>query len=206
MTGYSVDNLSPVQPQGLAGRQVGVLGGLELTWDPNGESDLGGYRVYRGTASDFVPGPGNLVASPTQEGWVDTEWNWNAPWWYKVSAVDIHDNESPFAATGPDNVTGAGTPGVPDEFALGQNVPNPFNPTTTIHYDVPAGAGAVSLRVYDVSGRLVRTLVDGHEAPGSKSVLWNGTNDRGQTVASGIYFYRMTAPGFSTTRKMVLLQ
>jgi hypothetical protein len=206
VTGYSVDNLSPAPPQALAGEQHYTPEGLQLTWEPNVEGDLGGYKIYRGLSSDFVPGPGNLVASPTQEMWFDDQWRWNTGSWYKVAAVDIHDNESPFAVTGPSSVTGAGTPGVPDEYALGQNVPNPFNPTTTIQYDVPDGGGAVTLRVYDVSGRLVRTLVDGRQTPGSKSVVWNGTNDGGQGVASGIYFYRMTAPGFSSTRKMVLLR
>ncbi len=91
-------------------------------------------------------------------------------------------------------------------WALSQNFPNPFNPTTTIHYDVKAGGGQVSLRVFDVSGRVVRTLVDGSQTEGSKSVTWNGTNDRGQRVASGIYFYRMIAPDFTETKKMVLLR
>ncbi len=96
--------------------------------------------------------------------------------------------------------------GVPKAYSLGQNVPNPFNPSTTVYYDVPSGGGNVSLRVYDVSGRLVRTLVDGHETEGSKSVTWDGTGDRGQSAASGIYFYRMSAPGFTETKKMVLLR
>jgi hypothetical protein len=96
--------------------------------------------------------------------------------------------------------------GVPKAYALGQNVPNPFNPSTTVYYDVPAGGGNVSMRVYDVSGRLVRTLVDGHQSEGSRSVTWDGTGDRGQSVASGIYFYRMSAPGFTETKKMVLLR
>jgi flagellar hook assembly protein FlgD len=95
---------------------------------------------------------------------------------------------------------------MPQAFALGQNVPNPFNPSTTIYYDVPAGGGNVSLRIYDVSGRLVRVLVDGHQAEGSRSVTWDGTGDRGTSLASGVYFYRMSAPGFDDTKKMVLLR
>jgi hypothetical protein len=93
-----------------------------------------------------------------------------------------------------------------DGFRLGQNSPNPFNPSTTIYYDVPDGGGEISMKIYDVSGRLVRTLVDGHEPGGTRSVDWNGMNDQGQPLASGIYFYRMTAPGFTEMRKMVLLR
>ncbi len=68
-------------------------------------------------------------------------------------------NESDPAS--PEPATGVGEPVIPQAFALYQNVPNPFNPETTIRYDVPAGGGKVTLRVFDVSGRLVRTLVDG---------------------------------------------
>ena len=91
-------------------------------------------------------------------------------------------------------------------FALYQNVPNLFNPTTVIRYDVPVGGGRVTLKIYDVAGRLVRTLVDGVEASGEKRVTWYGRNNRGSRVATGVYFYRMTGPGFTKTRKMVLLQ
>jgi hypothetical protein len=95
---------------------------------------------------------------------------------------------------------------VPNKFALAQNYPNPFNPKTMIGYDVPAGGGHVTLRIYDVGGRLVRTLVDGAETPGRKTVTWEGRNNRGQQVATGVYFYRMTAPGFEKTRKMIMIK
>lgn len=97
-------------------------------------------------------------------------------------------------------------PGMPAEFALYQNVPNPFNPTTSIRFDVPAGGGLVTLRVYDVSGRLVRTLVNGAQTAGLKTVEWNGTNDAGNSVATGTYLYRLTGPGFEQTRKMLMLK
>ena len=122
---------------------------------------------------------------------------------YKVTAVDDAGNES--GPAGPGTVTGI-EPIIPKTFALHQNAPNPFNPTTTIRYDIPAGGGAVSLRIYDVGGRLVRTLVEGDQTPGTKSVSWNGTNERGNDVATGVYFYRLEAPGFQKTRKMVFLK
>jgi hypothetical protein len=98
------------------------------------------------------------------------------------------------------------TPGVPSAFALGQNYPNPFNPSTEIRYDVPKDGSRVSIRIYDVAGRLVRILVDQMENAGSKSVLWDGLDNKGGQVASSVYFYRMDAPGFERTRKMVLLR
>ena len=98
------------------------------------------------------------------------------------------------------------TPGLPRTFALYQNVPNPFNPTTAIRFDVPAGGARVTLDVYDVTGRLVTRLVDGHQSGGRKSVTWDGHNRRGQRVASGVYFYRLKAGSFNATRKMVVVQ
>jgi len=95
---------------------------------------------------------------------------------------------------------------VPDRFALYQNVPNPFNPTTTTRYDVPAGGGRVSLVIYDVNGRVVRTLVDRADEPGAKSVVWDGMDEKGVAVSSGVYFYRLVGPGFSETRKMAVMK
>lgn len=105
-----------------------------------------------------------------------------------------------------DTRTSAGDSRIPEKFALHQNVPNPFNPTTGIRFDVPAGGGLVTLRIYDVSGRLVRTLVNGVHVAGQKSVTWDGRNDAGSPVATGTYLYRLTGPGFEQTRKMLLLK
>jgi hypothetical protein len=91
-------------------------------------------------------------------------------------------------------------------FVLEQNAPNPFNPATEISFVVPAGGAGLTLRVYDVSGNLVRTLVDGFQPAGPHTVSWHGRNDQGGPVASGTYFYQLTAPTFSEIRKMVLLK
>lgn len=96
--------------------------------------------------------------------------------------------------------------GTPQVFALRQNIPNPFNPLTTIRYDVPRGGAGVSLVIYDLAGRRVRELVHERRAAGAWSVQWNGEDERGTRVASGIYFYRMRAGTFVATRKMVLLK
>jgi flagellar hook assembly protein FlgD len=104
------------------------------------------------------------------------------------------------------NATGIGSTVIPRTLALHPNVPNPFNPTTTIAYDVPANGTNVTIRVYDVSGRLVRTLVDGQRAAGTHAATWDGRNEAGETVSSGVYFYRMVAGSFSEARRMVLLK
>jgi hypothetical protein len=89
---------------------------------------------------------------------------------------------------------------------LDQNIPNPFNPTTTIKYEVRE-AGLVSLKIYNVAGQLVKTLVDGQKVAGQVySATWNGLNDAGQPVSSGVYFYKLVAKNFTQTKKMVLLK
>jgi len=91
-------------------------------------------------------------------------------------------------------------------YALGENVPNPFNPTTTIHFALPEPA-SVHLHVFDVRGRHVRSLADGRAYPaGDHQALWDGRNALGQQVASGVYFYRLTTGGFVATKRMVLMK
>jgi hypothetical protein len=91
------------------------------------------------------------------------------------------------------------------ESTLRQNYPNPFNPKTTVAFSL-RDAGHVNLSVYDVSGRLVRTLVDGSRGTGQHAVVWAGRDDAGCAVASGIYYCRLVTSGCVETRKMVLLK
>ncbi len=94
---------------------------------------------------------------------------------------------------------------LPSAYRLFANVPNPFNPMTTIRYDLPKGEH-VRLEVHDVGGRLVRTLVNRRVEAGRHEVVWRGLGADGRRVASGIYFYRLQAASFVTTRRMVLLK
>ncbi|MCP4605743.1 MAG: T9SS type A sorting domain-containing protein, partial [Proteobacteria bacterium] len=93
---------------------------------------------------------------------------------------------------------------------LEQNIPNPFSPastwrSTTIRYQL-ASDQRVTLQVFDVAGRLIRTLVDRQVSVGDHSITWNGTNERGEAVRSGVYFYRLDSPDFSDTKRMVLMR
>jgi len=93
----------------------------------------------------------------------------------------------------------------PAAVRLAQNVPNPFNPSTSIRYELDA-AGEVRLDVFDVNGRLVRTLESGFRGAGAHHATWNGTDRAGRSVASGVYYYRLSAAGEAQTRRMVLLK
>jgi hypothetical protein len=93
----------------------------------------------------------------------------------------------------------------PSDFVLSQNYPNPFNPTTKIEFTL-AKSGFVTLQIYDVLGRKVRTLVSEHLSSGYKSVIWDGKNDDNKEVASGVYFYQLKAGDFSEPKKMLRLK
>ena len=94
---------------------------------------------------------------------------------------------------------------VPIEFFIQQNYPNPFNPITTLRYDLPERS-EVTLTIYDILGRQVRALVQDMEEPGYKSVIWDGTDEFGRNVGTGIYLYQIKASDFTETRKMLLLR
>ncbi|MEW6050862.1 MAG: cohesin domain-containing protein [Candidatus Zixiibacteriota bacterium] len=104
------------------------------------------------------------------------------------------------------NVTmSSGTSNVPSTFVLGQNYPNPFNPETTISFALPQ-SGRITLTVFDLLGRTVRTVADGDYAAGNHTVVWDGRDERGESVGSGVYFYRLETPAGNETRKMMLLK
>ncbi len=88
---------------------------------------------------------------------------------------------------------------------LGNNYPNPFNPTTTISYSLVNDA-AVELSVYNARGQKIDTLVNGTQTAGTHNVVWNGTDDRGVTVTSGVYYYKIKSGKFTSTKKMILLK
>jgi hypothetical protein len=102
--------------------------------------------------------------------------------------------------------TGVPGPDLPESrTALSQNLPNPFNPSTSIAFTTPM-PGRVTLRVYHVSGKLVRTLVDGWAEPKRHEMVWDGRDDLGRSVGSGVYFYALVTPGHRETKSMVLLK
>jgi len=109
-----------------------------------------------------------------------------------------------------ENLSIAVTPSNPDaplptEFALAQNYPNPFNPSTQISFDLPVTSN-VQLVVFNVLGQEVKSLVNEEMTAGTKIVTWDGTNAAGNSVASGLYFYRISADKFSASKKMMLMK
>jgi hypothetical protein len=182
------------------------VGGTPQYWDISTTVVYSGnvhVCVYYDPAQ--VPSPENTLRLLHYEAgvWVDV-----------TSGLDVVNNQvcgvvtslSPFVIAARTGATAADDTPAPDTFVLHANVPNPFNPATTIDYDVPAGGADVTIAVFDVSGRLVRTLVDDRRGAGRYSVRWNGDDDHGASVATGVYFCRMNAGSFAHTMKMVLLK
>jgi peptidoglycan hydrolase-like amidase len=133
---------------------------------------------------------GNLIAG----GYFTTEGN-------KVSAYLAR-----WTKQDPDDVSDEMTPvSLPEKPALDQNYPNPFNPNTEIGFDLPKPS-FVSLDIYDALGRKVSALINERLTAGSKRVQWNGTDNTGAEVASGVYFYRLRTGDHVEVKKMVLLK
>ena len=213
-SGYSVDNLSPQIPTGLGGTIVAQT--VILHWQGVLDRDLAFYKVYRGTSPDFDP-----TKMPPLGCTIDTLFTDNSvvtghTYYYKVSGSDFSGNESGF--TLPYQVILSSVSGetqIPDVYRLEQNYPNPFNPSTVIRYALPK-ASHVSLKVFDVLGKVVAVLLDGKQEQGYHQVQWTAL------VPSGLYFYRLQAfstgnpqandasnsstQGFVETRKLLLLK
>ena len=130
--------------------------------------------------------------------------------WLDVSANFYDDANYPiyyrtgFYLKNATNVENKNNPISPDHFVLEQNYPNPFNSITTISYTL-ANAGTVTIEIYDVLGKKIRTLFHNKQISGHYSVNWNGKNELGNKVSSGVYFYKIKSETFKETKKMVLL-
>jgi len=147
---------------------------------------------------------------------VGTSYTWTVPSVVAPSArirVYLYDSEGvmgydssdqPFRILSPTGVDVAES-GVPKAHALFQNVPNPFNPTTWIKFELPLASRTV-LEVFAVDGRRVRTLMNQPLAAGRYRVVWDGRNDKSGPVASGIYFYRIRAGSYVSSKRMLLLK
>jgi hypothetical protein len=190
-SGYSRDNLAPGVPSSF------VFNTGNLTWDQSTARDFDYFTVYGSNTNSF--GSATLVNYTIATAMNVT----GSPYaYYFVTATDFAGNEGKPAKVN----TLSGVGGTPRSYILSlSNYPNPFNPRTTVKYTVP-GTARVSVRVFDSTGAYVTTLFDGQRTPGAYSVEWDGRAATGTTVASGIYFARITQNGETRTKKMTLLK
>ncbi len=185
---------------------------IELTWDAVVHPDIDGYNVFRGK---WENGDFEMLndAPVTETSFTDFAVPDNDVYWYHVTALYSGDyGEAESFASNYDSGSTEDPTGtdddllvVPEQFFISQNYPNPFNPATTISYGLPDDAD-VRIEIYNILGQNVRTLVDEHQAAGYRSVIWDGNDDSGNQVSTGVYFYRIEAGVFNASRKMLLIK
>jgi hypothetical protein len=213
-SGYSLDNLAPMAPLSLvvamslsSGPSLVYdtsQGGANLSWLGVEDEDFDYYAIYRDVASGFAPSVSNRIGFTTDVTFVD----WlNSPgtYYYLVTALDFSGNESQPSNEAMLAVRTSDTMQLPAVYSLGQNRPNPFNPSTKISFELP-NSGKVNLEIYNVRGEIVARLLEREMPAGRHTVQWDGTDRNGVRVPSGEYIYRIEAGAFTDAKKMMLLK
>lgn len=186
----------------------------ELTWEANIEPDKSYYKVYKYSNSEFGWQFLGIAATPYYQ---DVSVSYCTPGQYcpehtikyRVTCIDIQSKESVPSDSVMTSVRGfaeqkiisnSSIENLPSEYSLSTNYPNPFNPVTTIKYDI-IGMQDVKVTIYDILGREVKTLVNEQQQPGSYTIKWDASN-----VSSGVYFYQLKTKDYTNTKKMILLR
>ncbi len=145
---------------------------------------------------------GTFVTGVAQGSSIEYDGDGNAASdWAEATTPTLGDENS--------NVTSVEDPAaIPENFSLEQNFPNPFNPSTVINYTIPQSANLINTRleIFNLSGQKVRTLVNTKQSSGTHTVTWNGTNDSGELLATGLYIYRLQAAEFVDMKKMLFIK
>jgi len=212
---YIYQDYPPKAPDSLKATSLNDM--IVLSWKPNTESDLSHYLVYRDTLTGFLPDTFKIVGEIPRDSSVFRDYDFilGRTYYYRLSAWDLTGHESDYSNELAVLATEVGESteeeNRPPVFQLFQNYPNPFNSSTVIWYrlpDVGYQPAEVEITIYNLLGKVVRTLVKTRQYPGEHKVLWDGRDDSGKEVASGIYFYRMKVSGLELVKpkKMVLLR
>ena len=141
------------------------------------------------------------VSHQTIYTYIDNTVQENESYDYRLSDVDYYGNVEYHSL----QLMGVSSTNIPEQFILYPNYPNPFNPVTTIRYDL-SKESFVDITVYDMLGNVVHDLVSANESPGHKSIQWDATNNKGEPVSAGVYLYKIQAGDFVDTKKMILLK
>ncbi len=188
---------------------------VEMKWTTETETNLLGYNIYRAEDNELDDAErinhtiisSNNSSTTTNYSYIDENVYSGDTYHYWLQSVDL-DLTSHFY--GPVSINLSDEDDIPDPVyvtALQNNYPNPFNPETVIQYSLRDDVERTELKIYNIRGQLIRTLIAGipHQK-GEYGVTWDGKNDFGRPVTSGIYFYRMTTPSFDQINKMLLMK
>ena len=203
-SGYSIDNIAPGVPTGI--QSIAMENSISLSWDISEAEDFQYFVLERSNEAIADIADTTITYELIEASFEDLNLVRNVEYSYRLAAYDFAGNRSEF--TDPVSAVLLSVDPIsliPEVFALHQNYPNPFNPTTQIRYDLPDNE-FVSINIYDVMGRKIKSLVSINQEAGYRSISWNATNDLGQPVSAGMYIYTIQAGEFRQTRKMVLLK
>ena len=190
-------------------------GQVTLRWVTESETDNLGFHIYRALSEDgtyqrltaeLIQGAGTSTGRRIYR-FVDERLTNGVTYWYKLEDVAFDGTtmlHGPIAVT-PQAETQEEQQAIPDRYDLSVNVPNPFNPQTTIRYQLPK-ASSVKLTIYNTAGQVVGILVDEAKPAGTYSVVWDGLDEEGRQVSSGVYLYELKAGGFVKVRSMALIR
>lgn len=193
-SGVSIDNIGPGMPQALLATIVD--GQVHLTWQPVAAPDLAGYRIYAGTGSTFGLATPWFRAQVGTAAYVGPIAGTSS---YKVTAIDVHGNESEPAFAQPEATLGVD--GAAQVFFAPPS-PNPSSRATTLRFGLTREA-RVDVGVYDERGRRVAVLANGRLTAGEHTLLWDGHDESGRDVAPGLYFVRAKLDGREYSRRIV---
>jgi len=198
-----------VAPRRVTGLALTDLGGgsYRLDWTPGTEQDLASYVIYCDSATVFTPSAENVAGTVDHPTATFTYAPPYAEGYFLVAATDSSGHGGGYSDAAAFDGSGGASPtprpDLPAFLAITGIVPNPFNPSTRIEFDLPT-AGLVQLAVFDLRGRLVRELVSGSREAGHHAVTWDGRDEGGREAASGVYFARLKDHTGLKTTKMVL--
>lgn len=203
----------PVELSSFTANSV-LNGVMKVEWTTQSETGVLGYYVYRANSdvlsSSQAISPLLAATNSSQEvryNYLDTEITGYGTYYYWLQNIDFDGTDSfhgPVSAIiNSNNFTPP--PEIPKFTSLNSLYPNPFNPNTIVSYNM-AKAGKVTIVVYNTKGELVRNLLSTTQQPGAYQLRWDGTNEKGQTQPSGVYFIKMTAGKYTETQKAILLK
>ena len=184
---------------------------VRLEWRTQSEINIAGFYILRSQAYDgaFVKITNNLIVSKGDSGrgaeYIYSDENGSPFDYYKLESISLDGQTESYGPIAVSFLGDVESKVVPKKFDLFANYPNPFNPSTMIRFEVPATAH-VKIRLYDVTGRLVRTLLDETRDAGTFEVEWDGRNGVGDCVPAGLYFCKMTAGDFTGVQRMLLVK
>jgi hypothetical protein len=198
-SGYSTDGTPPAAPSNVVVHRA--PGSADVNWEASADPDIDHYEVYGGTVHNFIADQTSIIGRTLTNEFVDEGAAASVTTYYRVKAFDKAGNQSSLSNEAGGGITSVGDRrDIPSEFRLFQNYPNPFNPSSTLKYDV-ASESNVIIRIYNITGQEIATIVNERKKPGTYHVTWNAENR-----PTGIYFVKMTAGEFTSLVKMILIK